>query len=330
MSRVPAELEGPAASPVASASASEVARPAAPSSPSTSTPARARRRRGRQQHRLAPYLFIAPNIAVVVVFAIYPLVSNVWTSFTSGSIGTTRLVGLDNYKELFGDPGFTDSLKNTLFYTLLLVPVTVALSLLIAVGMNRVMPLKNTIRAAYLMPYLLSWSASGLVWRQMFARDNGIINTALSAVGLPTSGWLLDPHTTIISLAIVGIWAGLGYYMMIYLAGLQSVPTSLYEAARLDGASPVQQFRYVTLPALRPITSLVVILSVMASFRVFEQIYVMTGGGPGRASFVLVLYVYIKAFTEFSPGYAAAIATGLFLCLLVVTLALQKLLKSDD
>lgn len=277
--------------------------------------------------RLAPYLFIAPNILVVLLFAIYPLVQNVLTSLTDSSGG---FAGLDNYTGMLSDEGFMSSLRNTLFYTILVVPVTVALSLLVAVGLNRIMPLKRTIRAAFLLPYLLSWSVSGLVWRQMFSTDNGIINSALSAVGLPTSGWLLDPNMTMVSLSMVGVWAGLGYYMMIYLAGLQSVPTSLYEAARLDGATRVQQFRYVTLPALRPITSLVLVLSVIASFRVFEQIYVMTGGGPGRASFVLVLYVYIKAFTEFSLGYAAAIATVLFLALLVITVTLQKLLKSDD
>jgi ABC-type sugar transport system permease subunit len=289
-----------------------------------------RARRGKSKYGAIPYLFVLPNVLVVAAFAIYPLVMNVWTSLTDGAIRRSRFVGVENYERMLTDPGFISSLQNTIFYTVLLVPVTVALSLLVAVGMNRVMPLKKTIRAAFLLPYLLSWSVSGLVWRQMYSTDNGIINTALGAIGLPTSGWLLDPHMTIVSLAIVGIWAGLGYYMMIYLAGLQTIPSSLYEAARLDGAGAVQQFRFVTLPALRPITSLIVILAVIASFRVFEQIYVMTGGGPGRASFVLVLYVYIKAFTEFSLGYAAAIATVLFVCLLVITVALQRLLKSDD
>lgn len=288
-----------------------------------------RRRRPSGRPGIAPYLFIAPNIVVVVLFAIYPLVQNVLTSFTASG-AFDDFVGVDNYVEMFSDEGFMASLKNTLVFTVLVVPVTVALSLLVAVGLNRVMPLKKTIRAAFLLPYLLSWSVSGLVWRQMFGADNGIINTALGAVGLPTSGWLLDPNMTIVSLAIVGIWAGLGYYMMIYLAGLQSVPSSLYEAAKLDGASRLQQFRFVTLPVLKPITSLVLILAIIASFRVFEQIYVMTGGGPGRASFVLVLYIYIKAFTEFSIGYAAAMATVLFLALLIITVALQKLLKSDD
>jgi multiple sugar transport system permease protein len=280
--------------------------------------------------RLAPYLFVAPNILVVLAFALYPLIQNVITSFTDGGIRETEFVGIENYARLISDEGFLSSLRNTVVYTALVVPVTVALSLLVAVGLNRVMPLRKTIRAAFLLPYLLSWSVSGLIWRQMFGTDNGIINTGLSALGLPTSGWLLDPSMTIASLAIVGVWAGLGYYMMIYLAGLQSIPSSLYEAARLDGASRAQQFRFVTLPALRPITALVVILAVIASFRVFEQIFVMTGGGPGRASFVLVLYIYIKAFQEFSLGYAAAIATVLFICLLIITIVLQKLLRSDD
>jgi ABC-type sugar transport system permease subunit len=284
----------------------------------------------RQRHRitstkLAPYVFVLPNLLVVLAFAIYPLVANAALSFTDGSSGSGHTVGLDNYRRLGDDPAVIESISNTLFFTLLLVPVTIVLSLLIAVAMNRPMPLKNLLRAAYLIPYLLSWSVTGLVWRDMFSTDNGLINSVLSGMGLPRLGWILDPPLVIPSLALVGIWAGLGYYMMVYLAGLQSIPSVLYEAASMDGASKWQQFRYITLPALRPITALVLVLSVTSSFRVFEEIYVMTGGGPGRSSFVLVLYIFIQGFTEFSLGYAATIAVVLFASIAIVTVLLQKL-----
>jgi multiple sugar transport system permease protein len=281
-------------------------------------------------NRIAPYVFVIPNILVVLLFAIYPLVANFILSFTDGSFGLTTFVGFDNYLKVAHDESFWTSLKNTLYYTLLLVPPTIILSLVIAVGLNRSMPLKNTIRGAYLLPYLLSWSVTGLIWRWIFSSNYGILNNLLAGLGLPPLRWILDPDLTIPCMALVGIWAGVGYYMMIYLAGLQGVAGVYYEAAKIDGANKVQQFFYITVPSLKPITTLILILSVTSSFRVFEQIYVMTGGGPGRASFVLVLYIFIKGFEEFSPGYAAALSVILFFIILLITLVQQKLLNSDD
>lgn len=281
-------------------------------------------------NRIAPYLFVLPNILVVLLFAIYPLVANFITSFTDGSVGNATFVGFDNYYNAAHDPSFWISLKNTLYYTVLLVPPTILLSLLIAIGLNRAIPMKNTIRAIYLLPYLLSWSVIGLIWRWIFSSNYGILNNILANFGLPPLRWILDPNLTIPSLALVGIWAGVGYYMMIYLAGLQGISGVYYEAAKIDGANKWQQFIHITIPQLKPITTLIIILSVTSSFRVFEQIYVMTGGGPGRASFVLVLYIFIKGFNEFSPGYAAALSVILFLILLLVTLLQHKLMNSDD
>ncbi|GGG03455.1 carbohydrate ABC transporter permease [Paenibacillus abyssi] len=281
-------------------------------------------------NRIAPYVFVLPNILVVVLFAIYPLIANFVLSFTEGSFEETTFVGFDNYILAFKDESFWISLRNTLYYTLLLVPPTIVLSLVIAVGLNRAMPLKNTIRAVYLLPYLLSWSVIGLIWRWIYSSNYGILNNLLASVGLPPLRWILDPNLTIPSLAFVGIWAGVGYYMMIYLAGLQGISGTYYEAAKIDGANKWQQFIYITVPSLRPITTLIVILAVTSSFRVFEQIYVMTGGGPGRASFVLVLYIFIKGFNEFSIGYAAALSVILFLILLVITILQQKLLNRDE
>jgi ABC-type sugar transport system permease subunit len=281
-------------------------------------------------NRMAPYLFVLPNILLVLLFAIYPLVANFILSFTDGSTSTTTFVGFDNYYNAMHDPSLWISLRNTLYYTLLLVPPTIVLSLVIAIGLNRAMPLKNTIRAVYLLPYLLSWSVIGLIWRWIFSSNYGILNNMLVSIGLPPLRWILDPNLTIPSLALVGIWAGVGYYMMIYLAGLQGISGVYYEAAKIDGANKWQQFVHITVPQLKPITTLIIILAVTSSFRVFEQIYVMTGGGPGRASFVLVLYIFIKGFNEFSPGYAATLSVILFIILLFVTLIQHKLLNRDD
>jgi multiple sugar transport system permease protein len=287
-----------------------------------------RRRPRSATSRVAPYVFVLPNVLLVLVFAIYPLLSNVGLSFTGRNLDD--FVGLENYRRMVDDRAFAEALKNTLYYTVLLVPPTVVLSLAAAVAMNRKVPFQKTIRAAFLLPYLISWSVVGLIWRLMFSSDSGILNRMLRSVGLPQVDWLLDPQMVIPSLALVGIWAGVGYYMVIYIAALQGIPSVLYEAAKIDGASTWEQFRFITLPALRPITSMISILALIASFRVFEQIYVMTGGGPGRSSFVLVLYIFIQAFSEFSISYAATIAVVLFASLLALTALLRRITRDED
>lgn len=281
-------------------------------------------------NRLAPYVFVTPNVLVVVIFAIYPLLSNLMMSFTDGPMGTPTFVGFDNYFRMAEDQAFWIAAKNTVFYSFLLVVPTVVLSLLLAIGLNRKMPLRNTMRAIYLLPHLLSWAVIGLIWRWLYSSNHGILNTLLESIGLPPSRWILDPELTIPCLALTGIWAGVGYYMMIYLAGLQGISGTYYEAAKIDGANRVQQFWHITVPQLRPITMLIVNLSVLSSFRVFEQVYVMTGGGPGRASFTLVLYIFIKGLQESSLGYAAALSVVLFAILIALTLLLKRLFNDND
>jgi ABC-type sugar transport system permease subunit len=283
-----------------------------------------------KSNRLAPYLFILPNILVVLLFAIYPLVSNLIISFSGGNILSPTFIGFDNYTHLFQDESFWISLKGTVYYTLLVVPVTTGLSLILAIGLNRTIPLRNFLRASYLLPHLISWSVVGLIWKWMYSPTYGIFNHLLELVKLTPSRWLLDPLLTIPCLAFTGIWAGIGYYMVIFLAGLQGIPSTYYEAAKIDGANSWQQFRDITLPALKPITSLVMILSMISSFRVFEQIYVMTGGGPGRASFVMVLYIFIKGFEEFNIGYAATLSIMLFLILMLFTILQQRLFGNKE
>jgi multiple sugar transport system permease protein len=281
-------------------------------------------------NKLIPYIFVAPNVLVVLIFAIYPLISNFFVSFTIGPEGTPTFVGFDNYITMAEDKAFWTAAKNTFYYSALLVIPTVILSLILAIGLNRNIPFRNTLRAVYLLPHLLSWAVIGLIWRWMYSSNNGILNSILTDLGLPTSRWILDPDLTIPSLALTGIWAGVGYYMIIYLAGLQGISGTYYEAAKIDGANRWQQFWYITLPALKPITVLIINLSVISSFRVFEQVYVMTGGGPGRASFVLVLYIYIKGLQENSMGYAAALSVVLFGVLILLTLLLNRLIKDND
>lgn len=283
-----------------------------------------------KKERFIPYLFVLPNVIIVVVFAIYPLIANFFMSFTDGPIGVPNFIGFDNYVEMWNDKSFRISLANTLYYSLLLSVPTVIISLALAVGLNRVILLKSTLRAVYLLPHLFSWVVIGLIWKWMYSSNYGILNNILESIGLPSLRWILDPKMTMPCLALTGIWAGVGYYMVIFLTGLQSVPSSLYEAAQIDGANRKQQFWHITVPALRPIIILVVNLVVIASFRVFDQIYVMTGGGPGRSSFVMVLYIYIKGMQEGELGYASALSVVFFLVLFLLTLLLKRLMSDKE
>ena len=283
-----------------------------------------------RKRKLIPYLLIAPNILIVVLFAIYPLIANLFTSFTDGSFGMTNFIGFDNYVRLFQDRSFSPSLINTLWYSLYLSVPTLVLSLLLAVGLNSVIHLKSTLRSSYLLPHLFSWVVIGLIWKWMYSSNYGILNALLERIGIPAQRWLLNPKMTLPCVAFTGIWANVGYYMVIFLTGLQSISPNYYEAAEIDGASGVKQFLYITIPSLRPIILLVINLVVIASFRVFDQIFVMTGGGPGRASFVMVLYIYIKGMQEGELGYASALSVIFFCVLMLVTCLLRLLLRDRE
>ncbi|MGI6726859.1 MAG: carbohydrate ABC transporter permease [Christensenellales bacterium] len=280
--------------------------------------------------KLVPYLFIFPNVLIVVLFAIYPLLANLVMSFTTGAIGVSQFNWFDHYLIMLNDRYFRIALLNTLYFVFLMTLPTVFLSLVLAIGLNRIRLMKSTLRAIYLLPHLFSWVVVGLIWRWMYSSNNGILNSILMSLDFRTSRWILDPKLTLPCLALTGIWAGVGYYAVIFLAGLQSVPSGLYEAAKIDGANSFQQFRFITVPALRPIIILVVNLVVISSFRVFDQIFVMTGGGPGRASFVMVLYIYIKGMQEGNLGYASALSVVFFLVLLLVTVILRKLTSAAE
>lgn len=280
--------------------------------------------------RLVPYLFILPNVLIVLIFAIYPLLSNLVMSFTTGAVGTIQFTGFDHYRTMLNDRYFRISVVNTLYYSFLVTLPTVVLSLVLAVGLNKIRFMKSTLRSCYLLPHLFSWVVVGLIWRWMYSTNNGILNNILESLGMKASRWILNPKLTLPCLALTGVWAGVGYYTVIFLAGLQSVPSTLYEAAKIDGANSFQQFLYITVPALRPIIIMVINLVVISSFRVFDQIYVMTGGGPGRTSLVMVLYIYIKGMQEGNIGYASTLSVVFFLVLLAVTLVLRKLMSSAE
>lgn len=274
------------------------------------------------------YAFLLPQLVGLVVFALIPLVSVFVLSFTQwDGLSAIQFVGIENFVDQLADADFHTALVNTIYYTSLVVPGGIILSLLVALGVNRVRG-KEIYRVIYFMPVIASSVSVSIVWLWLLNSDFGLINTFLHQwFGIKGPQWLTDSRLVIPSISIVSIWWGLGYNMVIFLSGLQSVPATYMEAAQIDGANRFQVFWRITLPLLSPTLFFVTVVSIINSFQVFDQTYVMTGGGPGRASYTLVYHLYNLAFQKFIFGPASAAAVLLFFILLVLTaiqFALQR------
>ena len=274
-----------------------------------------------RRNRIHAYLFLAPNFIGFLVFTLIPVIMAIAYSFTNYD-GNTRMdfVGLDNYLKLFRDSDFTISLWNTIVYTVGTVPFIIILSLLVSVLMNNGVKGAPVYRAIMLFPHIASLIAITVVWQFMYAKE-GPINALLHAIGVENPPvWLSNQKTALLAVMIMIIWKGIGYYMIVYLAGLKGIPADQYEAAELDGANAWNKLIHVTIPNLRPVTFYATIMCIINSFQVFTPIYVMTGGGPGRATSVMVLQIYEDSFVNYEFGYASSEAMILFLLILIVTL----------
>lgn len=264
--------------------------------------------------------FTAPQVIGLFVFSLIPLVVAFYLSLTSwDAIGSRTFVGFANFIEQFQNPDLYTALKNTAIYTVIAVPGGMVLALLIALGLNNIQ-FKSVYRLLYFMPNVTSSVAISVIWIYLLNGDFGIINSyARDWFNITLPNWLIEENFVMPSIAIVGIWWGLGFNMVIFLAGLQNVPSSLIEAAQIDGANKWQTFRNVTLPILSPTTFFLTITSIIGSFQVFDQAYVMTGGGPGRASYTMVYHVFKLAFQDFTFGKSSAAAVILFTIILLMT-----------
>lgn len=284
------------------------------------------RLRGRKGHKLTddtPWamLMLAPNIIGFLLFMVLPIFATLFFSFTEYDlIGKPKFIGLENYAEMLRDPIIITTLKNTLVFTLITVPAGMAFSLLLAIVLDQRIGMKRFYRGAYFLPSITSMVAVSIVWQWIYNPEFGLMNYALSFFGVKGITWLSSSSTSLLSIAIVSIWKNAGYNMMLFLAGLQGISISYYEASELDGASKLQQFKYITLPMLSPTTFFIFVMSIISSFQVFDSVVLMTKGGPGRSSSVLVHYLYQNAFQYFSMGYACAIAYLLFFIVLIVTI----------
>lgn len=268
------------------------------------------------------YLFILPNFIGFFVFMAIPIIMGFIISLTDyNGFKQFNFIGIKNYITMFQDEYFLVSLWHNLLYTLVTVPGTIVVSLLLALGVNRGMKGSKLFRTMYFLPQISSMVAVGIVWAMIFNPYTGPVNQLLTAIGIDNPPmWLASSKTALPTIMIIAIWKQAGYYMIILLAGLQSIPNQLYEASAIDGANTIVKFFKITLPMLSPTMFMVLILNIISSFQVFDLINIMTDGGPGRATNVLVYRIYQEGFQNMKFGYASAMAYFLFMIVLVVTL----------
>jgi len=286
----------------------------------TTPPARPRRSRlHRREHRVA-LAFVAVPLVGFLLFTLYPLGYSVYASMTSwNGLSDPQFIGFDNFTRMFGDPYFLKSLYNT-FFLMIGIPIGLVLALTLALALNRKMAGTTFFRTVYYIPVISSLAAIAILWQWAYNGDFGLVNQVLDIFGIDGPNWLMDKDTVKPALIIMAVWKGLGYSMLLYLAAIQSVPRSLYEAAALDGANAFQQFRSITLPMVRPVTFFLVVTSVIAGSQIFIEINIMTPtGGPEFSSATIVWYIWQKAFENLQMGYASAMSVVLGLIVFVIT-----------
>ncbi|MGN8646594.1 carbohydrate ABC transporter permease [Gracilibacillus sp. HCP3S3_G5_1] len=281
----------------------------------------------RKNNALWGIAFLTPQLLGLIFFAIIPLCSALGLSFMNwDGFGERSFVGLENFIYQFTSSDFWIATYNTIIYTILTVPIGLMISLLLAIALNKIKG-KEIYRLFYFMPVVTSSVSIGVIWMWILNGDLGILNQMLAMIGINGPDWLTNTNLVMISIAILSIWWQLGYNMVIFLAGLQGISKSYYEAAEIDGASKFQQFRNITLPMLSPTTFFVTIMAIIGSFQVFDQAFVMTNGGPGKASYTMVFHIYNNAFVDFRFGESSAAAMILFVVILIFTLVQFKLQK---
>ncbi|HIQ74758.1 MAG TPA: sugar ABC transporter permease [Candidatus Cottocaccamicrobium excrementipullorum] len=278
--------------------------------------------------------FIAPALILYVLFIIVPTVSSVYYSFTSwdGISPDVKFIGLANYKEIFTSARFGNALKNTIILTIFISILENAFALGLAVLVDNVRWGKNFFRSAFYIPVLISGIVSGFIWKIMYNYNFGAINSILTQIGLGNfkQDWLGNTSLTLIMIGVVLVWKGAGYYMIIYLASLQSVSTDVIEAAEIDGASPWQRFRMITIPLISGAFTINFTLSLINGLKVFDQINVMTDGGPGFTSETLVYLLYKVGFTEGRQGFGTAVGIMLLFIIIILNTIQQKFLRSRE
>jgi len=276
-------------------------------------------------------LMAAPYGLFLLVFAVYPMVFAVVLVFLQWDLVTApTFAGIDNVNLLVHDGRFWRAVANTLVFLSIHVPLQIVTALGLAIALNRQLVGRSFWRAAFFLPVVISGAVVAILWSNLYATDVGLINRLLVRIGLAPVPWLTDPTTAMPAIAVMVTWKNVGFYVIIYLAGLQYIPRSCQEAIELEGASAWQRFRYLTLPSLLPQTILVITLSTINGFQLFIEPYVMTGGGPLRRTYSVVLYLYTNAFAYQKMGYAATIGVALALIIGIVVFVQRRVIGKAE
>lgn len=276
------------------------------------------------KNKILPYLIVSPYLLHFALFVAFPIVFSIVLTFHKWNIiSPMEYTGLNNYIRLFSDKVFLISIMNTLLFLVIHIPLQIIIALFLAAVLNQKIKFRGFFRAAFFLPVVVSGVVVTILWQQLYGFDAGILNRLLITFGLPKIGWLTDPNVAMASIAVMATWKNVGLYIILFLVGLQTVPTHYYEAADLEGASRSQKFFKITLPLINPTIFMVVLLSTVGGFSLFIEPYVMTGGGPLNSTISAVLYIYKQGFFYYHMGYAATL--GLFFAIIIMgVVVLQK------
>lgn len=286
----------------------------------------------KNKYNLTTFVFLLPWIITFIIFSVYPIIFSFGISFTdyTGLSPEINFVGLKNYFSLFKDEIFLKAMRNTFIFVIGTIPFTTVISILLAVLINsKMVRFKGLFKAGFFLPSVMSMVVISTIWRYIYSAD-GILNYLLQTIGIEkNTGWLASPDTALLSIMIMNVWAAIGYYTIIFLAGLQSIPEELYESASIDGASNTDKFFKITLPLIKPTLFFVIAINTIRSFQIFTEIFTMTGGGPLNSTQTIVHYLYLTGFRQFRMGYASAMAYILVIIILIITLIQQRVLRSE-
>ena len=287
-------------------------------------PARASVSGLRRREAIEGYLFMAPAVLGFILFTFFPMLASLVLSFTEYDLlSAPRWIGLGNYVEMLRDPFFWKSLRVTTTYAAVGLPLGLVAALAVAMLMNQNVPGITLWRTVYVLPSVIAGASVAILWRWIFNPEFGLLNTLLSYVGIEGPHWLGSTTWALPSLILMGLW-GIGGSMLVYLAGLQGIPTELYEAVEIDGGNAVTKFRHVTLPMLSPVILFNLVVGLIGAFQYFTEAYILTKGGPENSTLFYMLYLYRNAFNYFKMGYASALAWTLFMLVLILTIAVFR------
>lgn len=276
-------------------------------------------------------LFLLPYMTIFVIFRLGPSIAGVFISFCKWDLaGSLSFIGIDNFTRLLQDTNFHISLFNTLIFFVLTLPPLIIFSLLLAMLLNQKMRFKSVGRAISIIPYILIPAVVGIIWNWMYDNNFGILNFYIKKLGGSAVNWITDDKIALISVSVVVVWSFIGYNMVLFLAGLQGIPRELYEASMIDGATKIQTLFRITLPMLKPITAMVTTLTLINTIQLFDQIFVMTNGGPGTSTLTMVQYLYTSAFQNYEMGYGSAIEVAILIILVLLIKLQNKLIKVDE